>query len=286
MAEKNAEAFAVRKESLLRLIDRIADKSPASPTFAVIGGKVPDEAASDLDTCIRRLESAGKKVSFILADVWNNAAISYRAGWRFTSQSTIKAPYLTSVLRENGKIFLREEPLIRAVITRSDNDAYEELRERYGNEPFLSFCAESGIDRRHGEVLYPRSITVRDMCRLWVPSFELLNYRKDMREYASYFSDTAMSAIHAALSDECRVHTKAGWESGTGDDAPGGIPEPRFVDGDPENDEIATNDTGVVYTDNGAYLIAVFSDVQCDPDVLVPLIRALHRAYSGIVREK
>lgn len=284
MSEKNAEAFAVRKESLFRLIDAAA-MSPESQTFAVIGGRVPAELASELEKSIRDLENSGKKVGFLLSDVWNDAALAYRAGWKFTSQSTIKAPYLTSVLRENGDIFCRERSLIRAVITRSDNDAYEELRERYGNAPFLRFCAEAGIDRRHGEVLYPRSITVRDMCRLWVPLFEFLNYRIDAREYASYFSDTAMSAVHAALGGKFRVQTKAGWESGTGEDAPGGVPEPRFVDGDPENDEIATNDTGVVYTDNGACLIAVFSDVQCDPEALIPLIRALHRAYSGLIKE-
>ena len=81
-----------------------------------------------------------------------------------------------------------------------------------------------------------------------------------------YFEHSALSAARERLGGRCRVQTKAGWENGVGDDvtdfAHAVIPK-RFTDGDPLNDECATNDSGIVYAANGPYLFVIYSDYPC-----------------------
>ena len=59
------------------------------------------------------------------------------------------------------------------------------------------------------------------------------------------------------------MQSKAGWENGIGDDSTdyeyAAVP-PRYLDGDPLNDECATNDSGIIYSDRGPYLFVIYSD--------------------------
>ena len=56
---------------------------------------------------------------------------------------------------------------------------------------------------------------------------------------------------------------------------------PRFTDGDPLNDECATNDSGIVYAENGPYLFVIYSDYPCPwtgGNRLIGLTDALYEA--------
>lgn len=245
--------------------------------------RAPQSILNPLQTEIDKLETAGHMISFIIADIDGNFGFCYNCDKKWTSQSTIKAPYLTSLLMQDKGIFELEHDLFKAVITVSDNEAYEILRTKYGNAPFLDFCKKSDISAEHSKPLYPRSITVRDMAKLWTTMYTFLNSPNGLSEYVSYFSGTAMSCIYRALGQKYKVETKAGWESGTDIDGPGGTPEPRFIDGDPLNDEIATNDTGIVYADGHPYIAAIFSNLQSDPDGLIPLVKAIDAVHSAAV---
>lgn len=273
-----------RVDAMRALIDR-ADGEMTVRVFGTVPDVDASAALTQLEGQIDALEKKGIMVSFMIADTDGRFGVSYNCDKKWTSQSTIKAPYLTSVLMQDASVFRKERSLIKAVITVSDNDAYETLRVRYGNKPFAAFCRTSGVSTRHSTDLYPRQITVRDMCKLWTTMYGFLNTREDMETYISYFSGTAMSCVYRALGDRYAVQTKAGWESGTDYDGPGGTPDPRFTDGDPLNDEIATNDTGIVYANDNPYLIAVFTSAQSDPDSLIPLICAIDGLHSALVAE-
>ena len=84
------------------------------------------------------------------------------------------------------------------------------------------------------------------------------------------------------------MQTKAGWENGLGDDVEDyehAVIPARFTDGDPTNDECATNDTGVVYADHGPYLFAVYSDYPCPyltPNRLYGMTEALYEIHASL----
>ena len=265
----------------LRQILNTADGAKA---LTFIGSSAADNAAmAPLQAQIDALEAKGKMVSFILVDIETGRGLAYNCDKPWTSQSTIKAPYLTSVLQFNPAVLEREKQLYRAVITVSDNDAYATLRQKYGDRPFRTFCEASDVNLRHAQDLYPRSITVRDMAKLWTNMYVFLN-TTDEEEYVSWFTGTAFSCIYQGLGDKYTVQTKAGWESGTDEDSPYGTPAPRFVDGDPSNDEVATNDTGVIYAGAHPYILALFTNLQSDPKSLIPLVRAIDDAHTELVK--
>ena len=98
---------------------------------------------------------------------------------------------------------------------------------------------------------------------------------------------SAESATKEWLAGRLPVQTKAGWECGIDEDTEvfslGMIPA-RFVDGDPMNDEVATNDTGIVYTENGPYLFVIYSDYPYPfgkPNQLYGLAEALYEAQRS-----
>ena len=93
-----------------------------------------------------------------------------------------------------------------------------------------------------------------------------------------------MSAAKERLGNRCPVQTKAGWENGVGDDTEDyekAVIPARYTDGDPMNDECATNDTGVVYAESGPYLFVLYSDYPCPwsgPNRLYGLTEAIYAA--------
>ena len=63
----------------------------------------------------------------------------------------------------------------------------------------------------------------------------------------------------------------------------------RFVDGDQMNDEVATNDTGIVYTENGPYLFVIYSDYPYpfgQPNQLYGLAEALYGVQQSYFSAK
>ena len=282
--EAATEPETVSLEEQAASLREILNTAEGGLTLSTFGGASVDEASlAPLQAEIDALEVKGKMVSFILIDVETGRGLAYNCDKPWTSQSTVKAPYLTSVLLDNPSVLSKEKKLYKAVITVSDNDAYETLRNKYGDVPFRAFCKASSVSLRHTQDLYPRSITVRDMAKLWTNMYVYLN-TTDEAEYVSWFTGTAFSCIWQGLGDRYVVQTKAGWESGTDEDSPYGTPAPRFVDGDPSNDETATNDTGVIYADGHPYILALFTNLQSDPPSLIPLVQAIDDVHTALVK--
>ena len=79
----------------------------------------------------------------------------------------------------------------------------------------------------------------------------------------AYYGNSINSAAKDVLGDRCKIHSKAGWENGLyGDElyTPDMTYPAAYVDKNPDNDECAINDTGIVYTEKGAYIFAIFTD--------------------------
>lgn len=242
------------------LIDGIGDDS----RLTCFGKYTPSpEALRKVEAEIQRILADGHKVSLVMADLQTRSGLSFRSGVPMCTQSTVKAIYIGAVLSRFPQAMEEHGADIRDAITLSSNEAYEHLRSIYGPEPIRAWCRETGVAEGFADQPYPRSYCVRDMLKLWTRLYCFLNDGSDTGNAGRFYADSALSAARERLGSRCPVHTKAGWENGIGDDetdyAHAVIPA-RYTDGDPLNDECATNDTGIVYAENGPYLFVIYTD--------------------------
>ena len=260
---------------------------PADDDLTLFGPASPDPTAlARLQAEIRRFGDDGHKLSLVMADLKTLSGAAFHSTEWMCTQSTVKAVYVGAVLNRWPEAFHDNGQYIRDTIVLSDNEAYESLREIYGPEPIRAWCRETGVDESFAATPYPRDKTARDMFRLWTRLYAFLNDGSDVHNAGRYFADSAMSAAKERLSGRCRVQTKAGWENGLEEDTTDyerAVIPARFTDGDPLNDECATNDTGVVYAGHGPYIFVVYSDYPCPwscPNRLYGLTEALY-AYQA-----
>lgn len=282
---EQAKRYITAMPALRSLIDSI----PEDRSLICFGKCIPQNAAlRHLETEIRHILDDGHKISLVMADLKTLSGVSFCSDMWMCSQSTIKAIYTGSVLDSFPRAFHDNGQYIRDAIVLSDNLAYERLRGIYGKDPLRKWCREAGVDESFADPPYPRDKTARDMFKMWTRLYCFLNDGSDISNAGRYFAASAMSAAREYLGESFPLQTKAGWENGIGDEADeSGHPviEARFTDGDPLNDECATNDTGVVYAENGPYLFVIYSDYPCpspQANRLAGVTKALHAVQAGL----
>lgn len=248
-----------QKTAVLGLIDGIKDDSE----LTAFGSKAPsDPTMQALEDEIAALSEDDHYVSLVMVDMDTLSGVSYQSDRVMCGQSTIKAVYVGSLLESRPELFEENKEVIRRIIELSDNEAYENLREKYGTEYLEKWCSEVGVKHDMIEKAYPRE-SVTDIGRLWTKMYRYLGSDDVPDELKAYFTNSKASSAKEVLGDRCTVYSKAGWENGLSLDTvySEDMTYPAdYVDKDPYNDECAINDTGIVYTDTGAYLFAIFTD--------------------------
>ena len=277
-----AKKYLVGMPRIRALIDGI----PKDDALTCFGACAPSpEAVKNLDTEIQKIINDHHKVSLIMVDLKTQSGVAFRSTVPMCTQSTVKAIYVGSLLTAHPQAFEENGQYIRDTVVLSSNEAYESLREIYGKAPIQAWCRETGVDETFADLPYPRDKNARDMLKLWTRLYCFLNDGSDAANAGRYFADSAMSAAKDCFRGRFPVQTKAGWENGIGDDVEDyehAVIPARFTDGDPLNDECATNDTGVVYAEKGPYLFVIYSDYPCPystPNHLYGLTEALHTVY-------
>lgn len=224
--------------------------------------------------------------SFKMLDINTGKGISYNADEKTTSQSTIKGPFCASVIENNPSAFVQDKELFKQTITVSNGEAYEALRDKYGTTNFKNWCEELDIDISIATTLYPRNMTANIMTKIWQKMYKVLNDEKMPKEFVDYFTGTKFSAIYKELGSKYKTQSKPGWENGTTDDALSDDPDvpcdAKHTDGDPTNDEIATNDAGIIYANGKPYIFVIFTSVSSNPERLQPLISAIDEYHSFV----
>ncbi|MBR6874433.1 MAG: serine hydrolase [Ruminococcus sp.] len=253
----------------------------------------PEDAVKKVKDEIAKLTADGHKVSLIMIDLETQSGVAYRPDIPMCTQSTIKAVYLGSVLDSHPEAYQEHWIDFRKAIVNSNNDSYLKLYELYGKEPLEKWCEEVGVDKGFAASSFPRKYSAKDMMKLWTKLYCFLNSDEMQHsEFASYYADSACSATKMMLGTKYPVQTKAGWESGKDTwknyDPRDTVPD-KYCDGDPTNDESATNDTGVVYTDGGPYIFVIYTDIPfsvyydyIDPNPLNGLVVALNELQQGL----
>ena len=240
------------------------------------GEKEPtDVAKEELQNALFDLTSGDHFVSFLMVDAKSLSGVAYNCDSPFCTQSTIKAIYVGTLLESHPEALEENGQYMHDAIVYSDNDAYESLWTIYGTEDLHRWFRETGVPEEKADSLFPRNISVKEMVKLWTKLYEILN-GEDPQNFAAYYADSLASATSAVLGEEYPVQTKAGWETGIYTDSPLFDPaeiEERYKDKDPSNDECSANDTGVVYTKDGPYFFAIFTDYPYDlyPNLTNPL---------------
>lgn len=258
----------------------------------------------EVQKAVAAFGEAGYEVGFVVYDLQTQRGMGYNADGGFFSASTVKAPFVAYVVQDEvgeGSASLDEElfedvvvdgtgimasddvdtyrleEVLTNAIEHSDNTGYALLRERFDNGGFEAWCAAAGVDAAAWEGEWYPYCTPRDLAKLWL---SIGSYIADAGEYSAWcealFLQTDSSFLRKALGGTGAVLSKPGYEIDT-----------------PWLDTIsALNDAGVVLSGNGAYVVAIMSDVDYDDEyftddeyLIVDLASALGDAHNTLLSD-
>ena len=213
---------------------------------------------------IAALEEDGFTVSVVLLDLETRRGVTYNADAAMYPASSIKAAFCTWLYETKGGAGKLSSEVANA-ITNSDNEAYDKLTDTYGYESFESWYKDvSGFafERPRVHYIYPH-VTASSLASVWEEIYDFgTSDEKGADELGSYLAQTAVSPIAEVLRGDVEVWSKAGWYPADEWDIP------------------ASNDAGVVFSDTGAYVMVVMTNMSSNLGALEPLVSALDAAHT------
>ena len=247
------------------------DSADSGSGLSSFGEWTPDEAAMKaLEAEAKALTDEGYDLGFMMIDAASGKGVAFNADQQFCSQSTIKGPYIASTYEVKPECFEEKKDKISSVLKYSDNDAYRYLRQTYMSDGFKEWIKTTGVRTEIGNSLYV-VYSPREFAKLWTEMYRFF-HTTDNQELCDLYIGSRFSATYYELGSEYTVRSKAGWEDGIYN---GPTPSAEYLDKDPYNDEVATNDGALVEAENGEYIFVILSDVSADFKKLQPLVRAV-----------
>ena len=231
-----------------------------------------------LTQAIGEFEDTESLVSFAVRDLTTGNELSYDSSRVQYPASSIKAPYTACVyeeLIEKGEASVDEVyPIAQEIILDSSDDAYQELRDRYGSEAFEAWLKDAdvgynGYDSYEEMLSHNYSHMCSDqLLRMWVQIYEYL--RKDTeagQQLAGLLSDRSVSALRHAVEPKTKTWGKMGWFDDFGD----------------YESEPATVEGGIVFAEEGPYAVAVMTTAPAQVSDLIPIFKAIARAHYEMI---
>ena len=286
---ENTELFDVAAEaSFAPSLLFPSELVPSNPDWPQVSGaqKPSRSVMGELIEATRAIEDEGYEVGYALLDLDTGATVTYNADTAFYSASSIKGPYVTSVVEyELGDAVKSDASRISAILEYSDNAAYSTLRDAYGNTPFAKLVEATGAASlpSHGatdavdaaaQIQSGASIadnkyeffTPNQMLALWKGCYEYLSGGSAGAEWlASEFEKPETSAIRVTAGSLGTTWSKAGWypdeESGYG----------------------TTVDAGAVRTGDGDFLIVVMTTMPEDFTTMETIVSPLITLRASLV---
>lgn len=240
----------------------------AGITVTAPEGFTATKSCQTLDALTRDFEGGGYRLAFVLEDLATGRSISYKPGETFYPASSIKAPYCTMALETFGdQAAGASADEFEACLVLSDNDAYHDLAETYGHDTHAlwleRFAPEAAAEATF--LNYPH-ISAGGMLSCWKETYRFgTSGEPGSALLTSLLAQTENSALGGLLRERYDVWAKAGWFY-TYEDENGVAP--------------ATSDCGIVFSDCGAYAVAIMSDAPGDFDSLMPIVDALNAAHG------
>ena len=234
---------------------------PDANSMMPIGGYVPSDEV--LASLYESMDNLTYKFSFLLVDINTGEGLAYNLDEIYYTASSIKGPFAASFCDLDPEQAANWTNSLISLLQNSDNDAYAALDETYHRTYIRQWCEQLGLDLAPFAYKYPH-INSRQMAALWLRSYEFFESGEWGAQVASWYENPNESAIHAMLGDQYVTRSKGGW----------------FVDEDPYR--TCTVDAGIVYADNGPYIIVVMSEVPSSMDYLNPIVTSLDLAHQDM----
>lgn len=165
---------------------------------------------------IGNYENEGYSVGFVMIDLYSGASVSYGMDNYFYSASTIKGPYVMSLLKYKPWLLNSWGDALYNTINVSSNEAYAELRNNLGASTldwFVDWTHAWGFDYSSHYVWY----TPRQLCKLWVGMADYLMGNEQDAWWARdvYGNNIAIYSRQELAWKGVPIYAKSGWVNGS-----------------------------------------------------------------------
>ena len=226
-----------------------------------------DEALKDLNAAIKGLTDQKFDVGFVMMDLTTHQGVAYNCGTVFYGASSIKAPYLAAAIEQHPEAIRKYEKQIKDTLVYSWDHTYKEVVAAYGVEPIFAWHKELKLESDFLSFVTERpwaGYTARDFAKMWVRIYQWSLRSPNGEKFCSWSEEPEYSTIHYVLGDRYRTQSKGGWI------------EHEYAYWN------VTNDGGIVYAENGPYVLAIMSNVPANFYELHNLTRALDAVHDEI----
>ena len=206
----------------------------------------------------------GHALGYVMMDLSTGKGICSNIDYTFYGASTVKAPYIMSVMSNvwgfDANAVGEYYDKIHGTLTWSDNVRYLSLREDFGSDIFCDWLGAAGVDESIGEgnwVYY----SPRELGKIWLQMYSDMGKGSGGSLIGWLTGQSEHSAIRMAIDGRCSVCSKPGWT------------------------ECATNDAGIVYSEAGGYLLVVMSDAPDWLDALSHVAAALDAVHASMLEQ-
>jgi hypothetical protein len=247
------------------LVQKQLSNASSARELTSFGGYAPSAATraaiqQALDSGYSR---RGYQAGFIMVDLYTGEGIAYNPNSRFYSASTVKGPYVASLVSTNPSSYQRYSSVMASTITVSSNEGYSQLWRAYGAAPLRTWCSEAGVNPAIVSEQYIW-YTPGELGLLWLRNYRFFTSNQSyVAQARSWFASPSNSMIHAELGGSYTTYSKPGW---------------NWVSG-----REATNDAGIVYAGDHPYLVVILTNAPARFDDTRPLVRAIDQAHREMV---
>ena len=201
--------------------------------------------------------------SFIMIDINTGRGVGYNLDEIYYTASSIKGPFAASFCALAPDIAADWESTIISMLQFSDNDAYRVLNDTYHRTYIQEWAAQACVDPAPFAWKYPH-ISARQMAALWLRNYEFFEQDEWGAQVGSWFESPEYSIINDVAGGLYTTRSKGGW----------------LTDEDP--DHAVSIDAGIVYADNGPYVVVIMSRVPSSLEYLRPIMEALEAVHSSM----
>ena len=259
-ASEETEATAVLKVS-----EKFKDETESNVLSFHGNCQLTENSKKLLNEAVKKFEEKDYKVGFFVFELSSMQGFSYNADELIYSASTVKGPYVTSLVSADNSVLDREKSLINSTLKYSSNEDYVSLFLKHGNNSFVQWAEQSGCDFEIDISEIYHNITPRQLAQLWLGSYFFFESGETGKKLGNMFENPETSPIHSVLSEKYLTRSKAGWLSA------GGIH--------------VTNDAGIIYGGEKTYIISVMTTAPEDFSIVENLVEAIDEVFIGNVIE-
>ena len=234
--------------------------------FESLGGyRLPDDLRFRLRRFLQKIENGGYDIGFILMDIPTGKGIAYNAKEEFYSASSVKGPYMVSLIANEKDVLNEWGDIIEEIAHTSDNGCYSMLYREFGPDYYNDWCDQAEASAYMYNNYQYTYYSPEGLARLWLMNYKFFTTDPDMGETAGeLFEDPEYSLIHKTLFPYYKTRSKSGWIN---------------------IGEVSAIDSGIIYAGDHPYLLTILSSFGGDIEKFTPLAYELERVHRDIVSE-